>query len=216
MINDSTENKILQAATKLFYENSSEKVTMRDIAAECGISPGNLTYYFRKKEDLFAVIYQDMLVKEYERYSEGFQKDAGENPWIFFVAANYAHLRIVAGSEKGMSDYIYATRYPSAREAYISANSDLLYKCLADTRYAKDRKKVHIASLAGCGGEFVALYTYKTKRDEYSFDELIFPTLSVRMLLLDVHPGEINSIIEKGKGKTSFLTATATSLFSLE
>ena len=200
-MNGNTEKRILEAATKLFYTKGTQNVTMRDIANECGISPGNLTYYYRKKEDLFAVVYQDLLFKEFERLSSEAREDKGENPWVFFIAANYAHLKTVAENEMGLSEYVYATRAPCARDAYISANSALLYRCMENTRYMQDRKKTHIASMIGCGGEFAAMYTFQNKRDEYTFDDLIEPTFAARMLLMDVPREEIGEAIAKGKSK---------------
>jgi AcrR family transcriptional regulator len=51
-------NKILETAIKLFNKNGYASVTMRDIAGELNISPGNLTYYFKKKEDIVSSINQ--------------------------------------------------------------------------------------------------------------------------------------------------------------
>lgn len=43
---------ILETARRLFAEKGYDGVSMRDIAGELGISVGNVTYYFKKKEDL--------------------------------------------------------------------------------------------------------------------------------------------------------------------
>lgn len=43
---------ILDTARRLFAERGYEGVSMRDIAGEMGFSVGNVTYYFKKKEDL--------------------------------------------------------------------------------------------------------------------------------------------------------------------
>lgn len=47
-----TKDKILDTALKLFNEKGYDAVTPRDIAAETGISHGNLGYHFKKKEDI--------------------------------------------------------------------------------------------------------------------------------------------------------------------
>ncbi|MDL2237962.1 TetR/AcrR family transcriptional regulator [Christensenellaceae bacterium OttesenSCG-928-K19] len=44
--------KILETAIKLFGEQGYNQVSMRDIAGELGISVGNLTYHYKRKEDL--------------------------------------------------------------------------------------------------------------------------------------------------------------------
>jgi len=47
-----TPEKILRAALKLFNEKGMAHVTLRQIAAEVGISQGNLNYHFQKRKDL--------------------------------------------------------------------------------------------------------------------------------------------------------------------
>jgi TetR/AcrR family transcriptional regulator len=51
-----TEQKILEAAKRIFMENGLEKAKMQDIANQAGISRTALNYYFRTKENLFIVL----------------------------------------------------------------------------------------------------------------------------------------------------------------
>lgn len=57
-MNNTLRNKILETAIQLFNKNGYASVTMRDIAGALNISPGNLTYYFKKKEDIISSISQ--------------------------------------------------------------------------------------------------------------------------------------------------------------
>ena len=59
---------ILETARKLFNEQGYNGVSMRDIAGALGISVGNLTYYFKRKEDLLEAVAL--------RQVEGYQKKA--------------------------------------------------------------------------------------------------------------------------------------------
>jgi AcrR family transcriptional regulator len=52
----STEEKIKQAARRLFTERGFDAVKTRDIAEEAGINLALLNYYFRSKEKLFDII----------------------------------------------------------------------------------------------------------------------------------------------------------------
>lgn len=56
-----TEEKIKQAATKLFIEKGFAATRTRDIAAEAGINLALLNYYFRSKEKLFDVVMEESL-----------------------------------------------------------------------------------------------------------------------------------------------------------
>ena len=61
----STKENILATALRLFSERGYDHVSQRDIADACGISQGNLTYHFPKKEDLVDAIissaYSDLI-----------------------------------------------------------------------------------------------------------------------------------------------------------
>jgi len=56
-----TKNRIISTAITLFNQRGFMNVTMRDLAQEMGISLGNLTYHFKRKDDLIAAIHQELI-----------------------------------------------------------------------------------------------------------------------------------------------------------
>lgn len=54
-----TRSEILKTAQQLFNERGYHEVTTRDIAETLGISKGNLTYHFKKKEEIIEALLSD-------------------------------------------------------------------------------------------------------------------------------------------------------------
>lgn len=52
-----TKDRIVLAAVELFNRDGEQNVTTNHIAAHLGISPGNLYYHFRNKEDVIRAIF---------------------------------------------------------------------------------------------------------------------------------------------------------------
>ena len=64
-----TKDKILATALNLFNERGERNVSTNHIAAELGISPGNLYYHFRNKHE---IVFQ--LFRAYQQEVQGFMK----------------------------------------------------------------------------------------------------------------------------------------------
>lgn len=63
-----TRDKIIETAVQLFNEQGTKGVTTNHIAAAVGISPGNLYYHFRNKEDIIRTIFEQMDAYGLEQY----------------------------------------------------------------------------------------------------------------------------------------------------
>lgn len=55
-----TKERIIETAINLFNEKGTKAVTTNHIAAAMGISPGNLYYHFRNKEEIIRTIFDQM------------------------------------------------------------------------------------------------------------------------------------------------------------
>lgn len=63
-----TRDKIINTAIQLFNEQGTKAVSTNHIATAIGISPGNLYYHFRNKEDIIRAIFGQMDAYGLEQY----------------------------------------------------------------------------------------------------------------------------------------------------
>jgi len=70
-----TEEKILEAAKKIFLKEGMAGARMQDIADEAGINKAMLHYYFRSKEKLFEKIFTELSQHFFPRLVRIFESD---------------------------------------------------------------------------------------------------------------------------------------------
>lgn len=56
-----TKDRILDTALHLFNERGLSKVTLRTIASTMNISQGNLSYHYKKREDIISALYYNLI-----------------------------------------------------------------------------------------------------------------------------------------------------------
>jgi AcrR family transcriptional regulator len=61
MVKRDTKDRVVEAAVRLFDERGTAAVSTNHIAEEAGISPGNLYYHFRNKEEIIRAIFGRMI-----------------------------------------------------------------------------------------------------------------------------------------------------------
>jgi AcrR family transcriptional regulator len=66
LANESTPDRILSTALRLFNRFGADRVPVYKIAAEVGISPGNLTYHFPRKQDILYRLVDSLEAEAFE------------------------------------------------------------------------------------------------------------------------------------------------------
>lgn len=74
-----TKERIKQTALELFNANETLSVTTNHIAKAAGISPGNLYYHYRNKEEIIRDIYADMS-RTFESFNSFDAVQTSDNP----------------------------------------------------------------------------------------------------------------------------------------
>ncbi|MGM9926722.1 MAG: forespore capture DNA-binding protein RefZ [Bacillus sp. (in: firmicutes)] len=71
---NSTKQKIVEAALRLFHANGYDGTSIRDIALQAEINPANISYYFRNKNGLLEYCFTSYL----EQYIDIIEKEVGK------------------------------------------------------------------------------------------------------------------------------------------
>ena len=77
-----TKDRIVESSRELFNEFGVQAITTNHIAAHLGISPGNLYYHFRNKEDIISSIYD----KYVEQMSASYIVNSNESMTLSHIA----------------------------------------------------------------------------------------------------------------------------------
>ena len=85
----SNRERVLKAALALFNEQGTGAVSTNHIAEAAGISPGNLYYHFRNKEEIIRALFEQL----FAAWNEAFQLPTDQAPSMTdfdaMIAANY-------------------------------------------------------------------------------------------------------------------------------
>ena len=100
---DTRRNLIMDAAERVFASETFNKVNMRKIAKEAGISPGSIYTYFENQEELFLAASMrgaERLTKLFADLIESDHKSVQDAAvtYIEFISHNYEYLRMMQHS----------------------------------------------------------------------------------------------------------------------
>lgn len=87
-----TEEKILEAAKKVFHRKGFEGTRMQEIADEAGINKALLHYYFRSKENLFEAVFKEAFLQLMGRVKTVFFSEKPMKEKLQEFLANYLAL----------------------------------------------------------------------------------------------------------------------------
>ncbi len=91
-MDSSTEEKIYEAARRIFVLKGMEGARMQEIADEAGMNKALLHYYFRSKENLFKAVFKDIFSKFFSRVRGTLNSDLTTREKLIVFIDNYIDL----------------------------------------------------------------------------------------------------------------------------
>ena len=85
----STEEKIYEAARKVFIQKGMQGARMQEIADEAGMNKALLHYYFRSKENLFKAVFKDIFSTFFNKVKHSMFSDAPAREKLIVFIDNY-------------------------------------------------------------------------------------------------------------------------------
>ena len=137
-LKEEKQNRIINAALKVFSQNAYSKALTDDIVSMSHISKGSLFYYFRNKIDLYCYLYEYSCKKIYEKIDEKrvmeetdfFERNIKivearvctmiEYPYIFDFA-----LRAYCETDNAVEENIKSINQRILKDAYIKLNENI-------------------------------------------------------------------------------------------
>ena len=151
----STQDKILNAALALFNEQGTAAVSTNHIAAAINISPGNLYYHFRNKEDIIRALYERL----FAAWDEIFQLPSYRAPELTDIEA------MITGNYRLIWEYRFAYREMAA---LLHKDPDLHARYIEVRRRGYDGFAALIEAFANAG----VLNRPKTPQEQMELTEL--------------------------------------------
>lgn len=179
-----TKEKIFQTSKKLWFAKGYENTTMRDIASACGISIGNLTYHYPRKDDIL-MVYHDRIL-DMAKNAAG-QEENGVCGSLMWIGIEYAFLDYIVSNPSISDLYCQVMNSPELRTRYIAAHDKLYQEWSGE----KDTEKATAAM------SFLEFGMMQMKYLEADFDHTINEIFHVHHEFLP-HPSYDLSVLADG------------------
>jgi len=88
----STEEKIYEAARRIFILKGMEGARMQEIADEAGMNKALLHYYFRSKENLFKAVFKDIVTRFFKKLGFTLASNISDKEKLSVFIDNYIDL----------------------------------------------------------------------------------------------------------------------------
>lgn len=138
-----TKDKIIQASLELFNQQGERNVTTNHIAAFMGISPGNLYYHFRNKDDIIRSIFSLYEENLEQIFPEAQPEVMGMDDMLPYIDRVFALMWRFRFLYANLPDIL--ARDPELQSRYLVAQSQFKARLVSILRAMRDQKVLVIS-----------------------------------------------------------------------
>lgn len=188
-----TEIKVVKSAMKLFLTHGFSGTTIRMISEDSGIKLGNVTYYYRTKEDLLLVLIEEIMDFHLDIIDAA--HESMNDPLLACAAEITAQIALCEEDKAARDLYYSAYNHPKTFEAIkdwtAKKNFHMLGEILPEFSLEDFR---HIENVACC----IELSAFVTPCDRYfTLENKIALILDSIMKLFDINKNDRKRVIDE-------------------
>lgn len=194
-------NKIIEIATKIFYEKGYDKTSFSAIAKYCDITKGLITYHFGTKSNLAkeVVLNYNIHIKNNVE-AKIYNNFTGYNQYYSTVAELLIIFELYNNDKKALDFYLEYLN--SGFESQFFNGYMNFYTVLDRHDHLEENRnpnKFKILSTASMFSGLSLFYSFYTGKLECSYEEYTNHSLQVQLKILNIKDKNIDLIIEEGK-----------------
>lgn len=191
-----TKERIAKCAYHFFFEKGYHDTTYKDIADALGISVGNVSYHYKRKEDLLLGFYTSS-ADEIKRIFL-LHEDLHTDSIVDFIAMRFAFVYWMQQSPMMFRLYHETLMIDAIRDEYARYNNALLIEFASKETTGLDARDVYMIGLSASGAEQELMNYYRNRENEVDFEFLIRYPFKTILLHLDFPKDQIEPTIRQG------------------
>lgn len=200
----STREKIIVESERLFRKYGYDGTSMKKIADTCGISTGNLTFYFPKKEDLLMTHHNILMQSFLSQLPEDLRN---EEPWDAYFAVEYCFMHELLFVHTLLHLYLDVINIESLRKQYYDMHHKVFLSFVPEDNFDLDSRDIYFSTVMTSAVEFHLSEQFHDHPDVFPFDKIMSYVFHVRLGALKIPDEQQDALIASGiaKGKELLL-----------
>lgn len=190
-----TKQNIINAAKSLFYEHGYNKTGIQDIADFADVKLGTITYYFKKKDDMIADIYNTFFMALYDYVSEASERDLNLYTKYCYTLILY-YYKILSDPSNTLLYYEVLTKNVDDGGC-LAITKTLNRSCLDFLNKSYTEKDLEIIALAEFGARKEMFMDYYERELDFSIEDMCMYFVKTLFRLMDLDGDMIRNTIDQ-------------------